>query len=59
LMRGRLHVSKPDLSNLLKFMEDLAVDIRILKDDCLIAETTCRKVYDDNPRTEFIFQEII
>ena len=57
-MSGKPHISRPDFSNMLKFMEDLAVDVRILRDDCLIAEVNGRKVYDENPRTEFIFQEI-
>ena len=57
-MVGKHHISRPDISNMIKFMEDLAVDVRILKDDCLIAEVVGRKIYDTNPRTEFIFQEI-
>ena len=57
-MIGRHHISRPDLSNLLKFVEDLAVDVHILKDDCLIAEVIGRKLYDENPRTEFVFTAI-
>lgn len=49
---GRYHTVKPDASNLLKLVEDIASDI-LYKDDALIAQIHCRKVYDARPRTEF------
>lgn len=57
-MRGKPHVSTPDYSNLLKYVEDVCVDVKILRDDSLIYECMGRKIYDDHPRTEFLFVEI-
>lgn len=54
---GRLHVYRPDVSNLLKFVEDIATSI-LYNDDCLIAETYAEKRYDRNPRTEFCIIQI-
>lgn len=48
----RSHISRPDLSNLIKFVEDIAIGI-IYNDDCTIAEIEARKCYDATPRTEF------
>lgn len=58
LMRGQYHFYTPDTSNLIKFIEDVSVEVGILRDDCLIASQIIDKIYDDNPRTEFIFQEL-
>lgn len=57
LFRSRPHVYKPDLSNLVKFTEDVCSAI-LFKDDCLIAKITAKKYYDDNPRTEFRILEM-
>lgn len=57
-MLNAYHVCKPDFSNLLKFVEDLSVDCRILRDDSLIAGVLGFKVYSETPRTEFIFIEL-
>jgi len=46
------HLFKPDLSNLIKFYEDIATGI-LYRDDCLISKITASKIYDKNPRTEF------
>jgi Holliday junction resolvase RusA-like endonuclease len=46
------HYYRADLSNMVKFYEDLAQDCGILKDDCLIAEIFAKKIYGE-PRTEF------
>jgi len=51
------HIYRPDLSNLIKFYEDISTSI-IFKDDCLIAKISADKSYDLNPRTEFIITEI-
>jgi len=48
---GYPHSYKPDLSNLLKFIEDLITDVEIWKDDCIIAHINARKIYSSNPRT--------
>ena len=50
---GKPHVSRPDLSNLIKFTED-ALNGIVWRDDALIYELHCRKVYSDDPRTKFI-----
>lgn len=46
------HYSKPDLSNLIKFIEDVATGI-IYTDDSLIAKIVATKIYSTIPRTEF------
>ena len=57
LLVGTLHKSKPDWSNMLKFVEDCGSGI-LYKDDCLIASVTGKKIYDWFPRTEFLLTEI-
>ena len=52
-MQEQPHYSRPDLSNLIKFIEDVATGI-LYKDDCIIAELVSYKHYDTNPRTEFM-----
>ena len=56
LVRGKPHIFTPDLSNLIKFVEDAITDI-LIKDDCMIANITAMKIYDDLPRTVFTLQE--
>jgi len=51
-MAGKLHTYRPDLSNLIKFIEDVATGI-LFNDDCLIASINAKKCYDHQPRTEF------
>jgi Holliday junction resolvase RusA-like endonuclease len=64
-LQGQYHVFKPDLSNLIKFVEDVASmrdmdDNEILiKDDCIISSISAKKIYDLNPRTEFTITELI
>lgn len=48
------HLFKPDLSNLIKFVEDCCNNI-VFKDDCIITSINAQKVYSDTPRTEFYF----
>lgn len=54
---GKYHSFKPDASNLLKFIEDIATGI-IYHDDALIAHVIAKKVYGDQPRTIMIVKEI-
>ena len=54
---GTNHVYKPDVSNLLKFVEDVCTGI-VYKDDSLISIVVAHKIYDDNPRTEFTITEL-
>ena len=46
------HYYRPDLSNLIKFVEDVANKLLFL-DDAQICCITSRKVYHEEPRTEF------
>lgn len=52
--------TRPDLSNLIKFYEDVMQDIGIFKDDAQIVEISAKKLYDDGqgPRVEIQLQEI-
>ena len=50
------HFYTPDLSNLIKFVEDLATSI-LYPDDCLIAKIIAKKIYGD-PRTEFTITKL-
>lgn len=59
LIQQKYHVYRPDLSNLIKMIEDVCVDIGIIEDDCLIASITARKLYGDISRTEFYFERLI
>lgn len=49
------HTSRPDIDNLIKFILDACNNI-IYSDDALISKLTAQKLYDDNPRTEFIVE---
>lgn len=49
---GSYHIYKPDLSNLIKLIEDIGSGI-LYKDDAIIASITAHKKYDAQPRTEF------
>jgi len=57
-LRQHYHIFRPDLSNMIKLIEDVASGGLLYHDDCLIAAITSRKVYDENPRTEFTITEI-
>ena len=48
----------PDLSNLIKFVEDCATGI-LYADDCLIVSIHSIKKYDEVPRTEFTLTELL
>lgn len=49
------HFFTPDLSNLLKFLEDAATGV-LWNDDCIISSVTTKKVYSKEPRTELIIE---
>ena len=49
---GTYHKVKPDSSNLQKYYEDCCSKI-VYYDDCLIASTSTKKIYDKEPRVEF------
>ena len=44
---GKRKSSRPDLSNLIKYYEDVMQDIDLFNDDSQIVEITARKLYDD------------
>ena len=49
--KGKLwHRTKPDLSNLVKFYEDVCTGI-LYYDDKQVVKITAEKMYDENPRT--------
>jgi Holliday junction resolvase RusA-like endonuclease len=51
------HNKRPDLSNMIKFYEDVAQGI-LFSDDAKIAKITATKVYDKNPRVEFVLVQL-
>lgn len=55
--KKRYHIFKPDLSNLIKFIEDCATGI-VYHDDCLISSISAQKLYDHDTRTEVIITPI-
>ncbi len=55
--QGKLHTSKPDTSNLLKFIEDCGTGI-IYKDDSQIASIFVEKRWADESSTYFTIEEI-
>jgi Holliday junction resolvase RusA-like endonuclease len=54
---GRPHQFRPDLSNMIKYVEDIANEI-IYHDDCQISSITAKKVYGE-PRTEFTVTKLL
>lgn len=53
------HHATPDLSNLIKFLEDAIVDVgSIITDDRIISRIVAQKIYSDKPRTEFIIRDL-
>jgi Holliday junction resolvase RusA-like endonuclease len=58
-LRSEQHyvMSRPDLSNLIKFLEDAFNGI-LFEDDALISVIQAKKVYDIKPRVEFEIKPI-
>lgn len=54
---GKYHTCRPDFSNLLKFMEDIAQPI-LYDDDCIICSVSGCKKYDMEPRTEIMITQL-
>ena len=52
-MENSYHFVRPDISNLLKMIEDVASNNILFHDDCLISSICVKKVYGSEPRTEF------
>ncbi len=51
------HFFKPDISNCIKYIEDVCSKL-LFDDDCLISSVYSEKLYDHTPRTEFFFIEL-
>jgi Holliday junction resolvase RusA-like endonuclease len=49
------HVSRPDLSNLIKYVEDICCGI-VFIDDCIISVIDARKEFSSESYTEFWFE---
>jgi Holliday junction resolvase RusA-like endonuclease len=56
-LQGQSHYYKPDLDNLVKWAVDCGNGI-FYKDDSIVASISCKKVYDDQPRTFIKIVEI-
>lgn len=54
---GKFTHTKPDLSNLIKFIEDTCTGI-LYHDDALIASINADRRYSFEPRTEFIIRQL-
>lgn len=50
------HSSRPDLDNLVKFVNDTLNNI-LWKDDCLIYEIRARKIYSEDPKTRICLEK--
>jgi Holliday junction resolvase RusA-like endonuclease len=57
LIAKHYHDYKPDLSNMLKFIEDVCTGI-LYKDDASISHVVMAKTYDKEPRVEFSLREL-
>lgn len=51
--RQGVHFIKPDIDNLCKFLLDSIVGT-LITDDRIIWSLSAKKIYDSNPRTEFV-----
>lgn len=55
--KGKLHIARPDLDNLIKFCLDASMGI-LLADDCVVTNIIATKRYAEHPRTELMLIEI-
>lgn len=56
--QGDWHTQVPDLSNLIKFIEDVCQDIHLYKNDSCIASIICKKYFGVQAETQFYFVEL-
>lgn len=49
-IKGTMHIKRPDISNLIKFVED-ALNGILWQDDSVIAKIKAKKIYSDTPKT--------
>jgi Holliday junction resolvase RusA-like endonuclease len=52
------HTNLPHLENLYKFLVQSLKDV-VIPDDRVICSLSAKKVYDNEPRTEFIITEVV
>jgi Holliday junction resolvase RusA-like endonuclease len=57
LLQGKYHIFRPDTDNCIKYVCDIAQKI-LFEEDCIVASISAYKVYDLNPRTEFIVKTL-
>lgn len=55
---GRPHFSKPDLDNLIKYVNDICNKV-VFHDDCAVFRIVASKIYDLKPRTVFTLREMV
>ena len=58
ILPGHPYTSVPDLTNILKYIEDICQDVHFFKNDSQITQIISRKQYDNQTRTEFYFIEL-
>lgn len=59
MLNGTIHhISKPDRSNLLKFIEDCLQDAGVLSNDSIIVSGETKKIYSNTPKTSILIQEL-
>src|SRR5258706_5716189 len=56
-MLGAYHWTRPDLDNLEKLIKDVGTGV-LYRDDCQVAQVYKKKIYDEDPRTEFTITEL-
>ena len=56
-LNNTYHCKRPDLSNMLKYIEDVGTGI-LYTDDAIICSVEATKWYSDNPCTEFEIREL-
>lgn len=54
---GDPHAVKPDLDNLLKYICDVAQNV-LFENDSRVYKISCKKIYSNHPRTEFIIKTL-
>lgn len=52
------HFKKPDLDNLIKFINDICTNAELWKDDSTVVSISAKKIYSETARTEFTIKEI-
>ncbi len=56
---NRPHQEIPQLTRLIQFIEQVALEVHIVENPGQIASLFAKKLWSDNPRTQFILHEIV